>query len=1349
MKFLQAKGFQATLMLVLFAVLLPVLVLAASEVQSIETLKQLRETQNRQVMIENMKANSIQVGNPVEKVVETSFKKKLMDQKKRSIPMVSTSRAPKIHRIDPRLGQLNTADRLMGSPSPVMYGSGHLQDEPGLEYFNFYNMTNSADSAGMDVRWTGNESNNFGNEYANYADPSLLYFHADTSMHLSLDDISIVAPIDDPDTVWTDVSWDWDGGNNGGQMHVGEIWVVYTRTTHMYVVMEITGIDSTGESWPAVNGFTFDYKIQTDGTNLFGGSPPPPADSLEILVNGRLADTLLIGSEPTFSIDLGSFTEGELVVSWDANHNGETDEEDIPIETYDFQDNDENDLNPADSVFQFIYNSNMADGVNYIVDDFLYTVYAGEEMADASVRYYVEPTPYRVSGTVTDSLTDAPIGGIIVWGDYMWYDMGPAPEENDNPTIIAITDTLGQYTLTFPDSGMVMVGSWDYLMVTNGQVPVESEYELGLYSGLKNIDFLYRDPEAWIEGYVLDDMGMPLVDVRVVAAMAPDSFSYEDGGPKFEAYTDEAGFYSIGVDVGSYDIWVEPEDLVPMYMVPDPVYLPVTPAGPNSADITVRATNSTISGVVYLDDVPYGSARVFAWNWEYGWNTVMQDPSGSYVIPVYDPVVPTFRDTSFTGYDLFAEVDDEMFTLEVVQVSENWGVMPGTVGEDIMLVTLSGGLFGTFRDTQTNDPILDEWSVGMEARSLDNGMNFWVSPDPMDGSYELYLPAGLYEINAGGMDYYPTDPDTVLVTDYLVQYDILLDPIAYAGIFEGRVLNDVTSMPIGGADVEIGSDMYWDLTTTGPDGYFHFDLPNGSYHYRVSAMGYLDHYGDIDIHDNYQNHEIRLQELVINGAISGFVFDASPAADGVGSAINRVANAMVNVWNPSTATGFYMMTDSLGQFWFDLPNGIYDIYVEHPDFLPYWDNGLFVSNDTLYYDVPMMPAEGYISGRVFDGGNGQPLWDAQVAVIDRDSTRMFNFQSGVDDSGRFHIPVVNGTFDVFVDAPGYEWMHIPEVVVNFNDVWLEVPLVQKAFMGPVMHMVIDQPLDQGRWVRLAFGPEDNDFNRYVAYSIWRLTDTPMGTLYDFITYMPNRGEPFYNYVAPTLIDSNMYTTPEQYTSEFMVTGHYDDWNFVDGGHGFGWSIDNIQPGVPGGFVLSENGNGYNMLAWEPNTDVDFQYYELFRSESDDFSEAPLVAQVIETSYSDEDIVTDQEYFYMLRAIDANGNASEGAIVRSVVAVDGVGQIPEAYSLSQNYPNPFNPTTVIDFAIPEASEVSLEIYNIRGQKVRTLLNGHIPAGFYASSWNGLDDHGMGVASGTYIYLMKTADHTFSKKLVYMK
>ena len=72
-------------------------------------------------------------------------------------------------------------------------------------------------------------------------------------------------------------------------------------------------------------------------------------------------------------------------------------------------------------------------------------------------------------------------------------------------------------------------------------------------------------------------------------------------------------------------------------------------------------------------------------------------------------------------------------------------------------------------------------------------------------------------------------------------------------------------------------------------------------------------------------------------------------------------------------------------------------------------------------------------------------------------------------------------------------------------------------------------------------------------------------------------------------------------------------------------------------------------------------------------------------------------------------------------------------MSQNYPNPFNPSTTIEYTLPAASQVELTIYDILGQRVATLVDGHRPAGTHQVTWDGRSD-GVPVASGVYLYRM---------------
>jgi flagellar hook assembly protein FlgD len=91
----------------------------------------------------------------------------------------------------------------------------------------------------------------------------------------------------------------------------------------------------------------------------------------------------------------------------------------------------------------------------------------------------------------------------------------------------------------------------------------------------------------------------------------------------------------------------------------------------------------------------------------------------------------------------------------------------------------------------------------------------------------------------------------------------------------------------------------------------------------------------------------------------------------------------------------------------------------------------------------------------------------------------------------------------------------------------------------------------------------------------------------------------------------------------------------------------------------------------------------------------------------------------------------------------------SYELEQNYPNPFNPATMITFALPEAGEVSLSIYNMSGQLVRKLVQGEYASGRYQVLWNATDDRGARVASGLYLYVLKAGAFTAQRKLMLMK
>jgi hypothetical protein len=113
-------------------------------------------------------------------------------------------------------------------------------------------------------------------------------------------------------------------------------------------------------------------------------------------------------------------------------------------------------------------------------------------------------------------------------------------------------------------------------------------------------------------------------------------------------------------------------------------------------------------------------------------------------------------------------------------------------------------------------------------------------------------------------------------------------------------------------------------------------------------------------------------------------------------------------------------------------------------------------------------------------------------------------------------------------------------------------------------------------------------------------------------------------------------------------------------------------------------------------------------------------------------------------VNAIGQTYRLDITHGSVARGASSLLPEDYHLAQNRPNPFNPATEINFSLPQASDVCLEIYNIVGQRVTTLVNGHLDAGVHTLIWDGSQS-----ASGVYFYRLQAGKFDATKKMILLK
>ena len=115
--------------------------------------------------------------------------------------------------------------------------------------------------------------------------------------------------------------------------------------------------------------------------------------------------------------------------------------------------------------------------------------------------------------------------------------------------------------------------------------------------------------------------------------------------------------------------------------------------------------------------------------------------------------------------------------------------------------------------------------------------------------------------------------------------------------------------------------------------------------------------------------------------------------------------------------------------------------------------------------------------------------------------------------------------------------------------------------------------------------------------------------------------------------------------------------------------------------------------------------------------------------------------------DLVGDVQLSDITTSVKLQDPT--LPGDFTLQQNYPNPFNPQTQISFILPERTRIKLQIFNLKGQKVATILKGLQPAGQYTATWSGRDEAGNNVASGIYLYRLQAGGLVQTRKMTLLR
>lgn len=244
---------------------------------------------------------------------------------------------------------------------------------------------------------------------------------------------------------------------------------------------------------------------------------------------------------------------------------------------------------------------------------------------------------------------------------------------------------------------------------------------------------------------------------------------------------------------------------------------------------------------------------------------------------------------------------------------------------------------------------------------------------------------------------------------------------------------------------------------------------------------------------------------------------------------------------------------------------------------------------------------------------------------------------------------------------------------------------------------------------------------------------------------------YYNWYLPytTLLDTTFLirvdytrlTKGSNYWIKVVVTDGKDSVSHT-------WRLDYITVVELSSFQADETTEGVR-LTWSTSSESGNLGFQVLRSETRSGPYEQISGAMIESSssgkyqYVDRNVLAGTTYFYKLRDLDKNGAVTEHGPIRITVS------LPTELRLSQNYPNPFNPTTTIVYDLPEQSSVQLEIFNLSGQIVKTLVNEDKPAGSYKVVWNATDEMGTNVPTGIYYYRLRAGDRILTKKLLLLK
>jgi subtilisin family serine protease len=196
------------------------------------------------------------------------------------------------------------------------------------------------------------------------------------------------------------------------------------------------------------------------------------------------------------------------------------------------------------------------------------------------------------------------------------------------------------------------------------------------------------------------------------------------------------------------------------------------------------------------------------------------------------------------------------------------------------------------------------------------------------------------------------------------------------------------------------------------------------------------------------------------------------------------------------------------------------------------------------------------------------------------------------------------------------------------------------------------------------------------------------------------------------------------------------------------------------FTAAISADNYVNLTWVTQTETGVQGFYVLRNSNEELATATTVSELIQATntsqqqtyiFTDAEIQEDGTYYYWLQNSDLDGTVDyHGPISIAYAAVgSGTPSIPLVTSLAPAYPNPFNPSTTLSYSLAEPAPVVIDIYNQRGQLVRSYHKEHSAPGQFSLAFDGRDRNGVPLSSGVYLYRMSAGTFSQFRKMVLCK